>query len=159
MSDRATQPVSTTPMSHVCHPLLTCESKGTVPTLSFNSALEAYISVICACLPRIYILFSRLYRKYRLTTDPQMALPTHPMVSTLPYIIQSRHNIDPESCPRNGNQSVSCSPETNSTETDSDRQGVARLCRYSNATSSDFSHLGELYPWTSETPCMRPASV
>jgi hypothetical protein len=36
---------------------------GDITVISFLSALEAYIGVICACLPRIYILFARLYHK------------------------------------------------------------------------------------------------
>lgn len=122
------------------------------------SALEAYISIICACLPRVYILITRLYRKYRSTTKPRSPTPTHPMAMTLPHIEQGDTFV-PKIGPGNTNQTANSAPARIVTEVESSEQEEPRLRGYSNATSSDFTHPGEGQSWTSETPCTRPASV
>ncbi|KAB5542536.1 hypothetical protein GE09DRAFT_1135526 [Coniochaeta sp. 2T2.1] len=137
-----------------------------IPHITFVSALEAYVSVICACLPRIYILFSRLYHRYGgpSTSDPSKSPPTYPVVSTLPYI-HPRHNIDPEGCPDNlgsaeaeAHEIIFSSPRPDSsTETDSNGQGERLWRHHSDANSSDSNTL--VHACGSKTPMHRPASV
>lgn len=122
------------------------------------SALEAYISIICACLPRVYILIMRLYHKYRSTTKPQSPTPAHTMAMSLPQIEQG-DTLAPKIGPGNMNQTASSAHARISTEVESSEQGEPRLRGCSNATSLDFTHPGEGQSWTSETLCTRPASV
>ncbi|KAB5536261.1 hypothetical protein GE09DRAFT_1141950 [Coniochaeta sp. 2T2.1] len=128
-----------------------------IPHISFVSALEAYISVICACLPRIYILFSRLYHKYG---GPSTSYPSKP----LPYI-HPRHNIDPESCPDNlgsaeaeAHEVIFSPPRPNSsTESESNGQSERLWRHHSDANSSDSNTL--VHACGSKTPMHRPASI
>lgn len=57
---------------------------GHVFYVTLWGAIEVYVSVICACLPRIYMLTSRLYRKrfpsessHILRHLPDLSLPAH----------------------------------------------------------------------------------
>jgi len=134
---------------------------GLVPIVSFVSAMEVYTGIICACLPRIYILFSGLYQKYRSRAVYQKPFPLYPMAET-PPAIHSLPEADAESCaPSMGilGRVATCARESDLPETHSNEQGEARWCRHSNAASSDTNLVREVHPWTSKSPRTRPASV
>jgi hypothetical protein len=60
---------------------------GDITVISFLSALEAYIGVICACLPRIYILFARLYNKHVILAGE------NPKIDPLWSVIRTVHTL------------------------------------------------------------------
>ena len=134
---------------------------GLVPIVSFVSAMEVFTGIICACLPRIYILFSGLYQKYRSRAVFEKPFPLYPMADT-PPAIHSLHEMAAEGIlPSMGvlGRVATCAPKSDLPETDSNEQGEARWCRYSNAASSDTNLGVEVHPWTPKSPRTRPASV
>lgn len=78
-------------MIHPCELTLDFPT-GHVFYATFWSACEVYASVICACLPRIYMLFTMWYRK-RFPADPDRA--THRIPELAHISTRRRSSVEP----------------------------------------------------------------